>query len=550
MLEALDRGNLFLVPLDDRRRWYRYHHLFADVLRARLLDEQPDQRPGPAPAGERLVRGRTASGPSPSTTPWPPRTSTARPTWSSWRPRRCSGSGRRARCGAGWRRIPDAQFRVRPVLSNDYVGIAACPPVSSRASSRTSQNAERWLDAMSARRPRTAGPAAGHGGRGRGGVPDASRDGRRAPRRAGAGARRPRRLHRARPAGAGPRRSRRPPRASSGVGADRARVVGRRGRRGGAGGVRRVVAAHAAGRPHRRRPRTGDHAGRTSMSSRAGSATPCARTRRRYGSPRSRAGRSCGGQPTCTSGWPRCTASGTTCRPPPSSCCAARSSASTSACRRTRTAGGSRWPGSGRPKETSTARSTLLDDAERVYAGDFSPDVRPIPAMRARVLDRAGTAGRRPRLGARAGPVRRRRPQLPARVRARHPGQAAAGAVPERARRDASLDEALGLLERLLAGGRGRRPDGKRHRDPGAAGARAPAARRHRRCAGAAGARPDAGRARGLRPGLRRRGPADGGPAGGGRGARDRPGLRPAAADRLRRAPSRGRPRRPAWSSR
>jgi LuxR family transcriptional regulator, maltose regulon positive regulatory protein len=44
-LEALDRGNLFLVPLDDRRRWYRYHHLFADVLQARLLDEQPGQVP-------------------------------------------------------------------------------------------------------------------------------------------------------------------------------------------------------------------------------------------------------------------------------------------------------------------------------------------------------------------------------------------------------------------------------------------------------------------------------------------------------------------------
>ncbi len=43
MLEALERGNLFLVALDDRRVWYRYHHLFADVLRARLLDEQPDQ---------------------------------------------------------------------------------------------------------------------------------------------------------------------------------------------------------------------------------------------------------------------------------------------------------------------------------------------------------------------------------------------------------------------------------------------------------------------------------------------------------------------------
>jgi LuxR family transcriptional regulator, maltose regulon positive regulatory protein len=45
MLESLDRGNLFLVPLDDRRQWYRYHHLFGDVLHARLLDERPDQVP-------------------------------------------------------------------------------------------------------------------------------------------------------------------------------------------------------------------------------------------------------------------------------------------------------------------------------------------------------------------------------------------------------------------------------------------------------------------------------------------------------------------------
>ena len=42
-LEELDRSNLFLVPLDDRRTWYRYHHLFGDVVRARLLDEQPDR---------------------------------------------------------------------------------------------------------------------------------------------------------------------------------------------------------------------------------------------------------------------------------------------------------------------------------------------------------------------------------------------------------------------------------------------------------------------------------------------------------------------------
>ena len=42
MLEALDRGNLFVVPLDDRREWYRYHHLFADVLQSRLAEESPD----------------------------------------------------------------------------------------------------------------------------------------------------------------------------------------------------------------------------------------------------------------------------------------------------------------------------------------------------------------------------------------------------------------------------------------------------------------------------------------------------------------------------
>lgn len=35
-LEAIERANLFLVPLDNERRWYRYHHLFADLLRQRL----------------------------------------------------------------------------------------------------------------------------------------------------------------------------------------------------------------------------------------------------------------------------------------------------------------------------------------------------------------------------------------------------------------------------------------------------------------------------------------------------------------------------------
>jgi LuxR family maltose regulon positive regulatory protein len=43
MLEQLERANLFLVPLDEEGRWYRYHHLFGDLLRYRLQRAQPDQ---------------------------------------------------------------------------------------------------------------------------------------------------------------------------------------------------------------------------------------------------------------------------------------------------------------------------------------------------------------------------------------------------------------------------------------------------------------------------------------------------------------------------
>jgi LuxR family maltose regulon positive regulatory protein len=43
MLELLEQANLFIIPLDNERRWYRYHHLFADLLRSRLLEKKPDQ---------------------------------------------------------------------------------------------------------------------------------------------------------------------------------------------------------------------------------------------------------------------------------------------------------------------------------------------------------------------------------------------------------------------------------------------------------------------------------------------------------------------------
>jgi LuxR family transcriptional regulator, maltose regulon positive regulatory protein len=43
MLDNLERSNLFIIPLDDQRQWYRYHRLFADVLQTRLMEAQSDQ---------------------------------------------------------------------------------------------------------------------------------------------------------------------------------------------------------------------------------------------------------------------------------------------------------------------------------------------------------------------------------------------------------------------------------------------------------------------------------------------------------------------------
>jgi LuxR family maltose regulon positive regulatory protein len=41
MLERIERSNAFLVPLDEHREWYRYHHLFAELLRHELQHRDP-----------------------------------------------------------------------------------------------------------------------------------------------------------------------------------------------------------------------------------------------------------------------------------------------------------------------------------------------------------------------------------------------------------------------------------------------------------------------------------------------------------------------------
>jgi LuxR family maltose regulon positive regulatory protein len=44
-LERIERWNLFLIPLDRRRQWYRYHHLFGELLRRELVEREPDLVP-------------------------------------------------------------------------------------------------------------------------------------------------------------------------------------------------------------------------------------------------------------------------------------------------------------------------------------------------------------------------------------------------------------------------------------------------------------------------------------------------------------------------
>jgi LuxR family maltose regulon positive regulatory protein len=45
LLKDIEQSNLFLVPLDERRQWYRYHHLFADLLRLDLQNSEPESIP-------------------------------------------------------------------------------------------------------------------------------------------------------------------------------------------------------------------------------------------------------------------------------------------------------------------------------------------------------------------------------------------------------------------------------------------------------------------------------------------------------------------------
>ena len=148
MLEALERQNLLLVPLDDRREWYRYHHLFGDVLEAHLRDERPADLPALHQraaewferTGERgeAIRHAIAG------------TNFERAADLIELALPASGRGRQEATLRRWLdALPDELIRARPVLSNGYAGSILVRGETEGVESRL-RDAERWLEVMAA----------------------------------------------------------------------------------------------------------------------------------------------------------------------------------------------------------------------------------------------------------------------------------------------------------------------------------------------------------------------------------------------------------------
>ncbi len=143
-LETLQRGNFFLVPLDDRRHWYRYHHLFADVLRMHLTTEQPEQVPalhrrasewyeqnGSAP--DAIYHALTAQDFDRAADLMERALPTMR-------------QSRQESTLLGWlKALPEELFRKRPVLSVHYAGTLLQNGQLDGVESRL-RDAERWLE--------------------------------------------------------------------------------------------------------------------------------------------------------------------------------------------------------------------------------------------------------------------------------------------------------------------------------------------------------------------------------------------------------------------
>ncbi len=258
MLERLERDNLFLVPLDDQRRWYRYHHLFADMLQARLLDELPGEAPelhrrasrwhedhgGTSAAIDHALAAGDADRAAALVEAVLPAMTRER---------------REAQLRRWMEALPDEVYESRPVLANGYVG-ALMSTGETRGVEPRLRLAEAWVDATVESALRC--PPGRRPGRPRGRMAPAPGNAQDPPRRADADGRGRRRDDAPQPGGPPRARARRRPGPRCGHGADGPRPLadGGPGERG--GGVRRDRPAVRARRLRRGRPGLRGHARR------------------------------------------------------------------------------------------------------------------------------------------------------------------------------------------------------------------------------------------------------------------------------------------------
>jgi LuxR family maltose regulon positive regulatory protein len=158
-LEALHRGNFFVVPLDDRRQWYRYHHLFADVLQEHVRAEQPDlvarlhqrastwyERHGEAADA---IRHALAAQDFARAADLVELTAPA------------MSRNRQEATLLGWlRALPNELVRARPVLSVTYAHLLLLDGGELERVEICLRDAEWWLDTTADSRPRPGAPAA------------------------------------------------------------------------------------------------------------------------------------------------------------------------------------------------------------------------------------------------------------------------------------------------------------------------------------------------------------------------------------------------------
>ncbi|MGB3634024.1 MAG: LuxR C-terminal-related transcriptional regulator, partial [Rubrobacteraceae bacterium] len=158
-LETIERGNLFIVPLDDERRWYRYHHLFAEVLRARLMEAHPDLVPSLhlrasewyEQNGLRADAIRHAL----AAEDFERAAGLVERAWPAMR------KSRREATMLGWMKaLPDELVRARPVLSVGYA-LALLDGGDLEAAEARLRDAERWLNAAAQTNERPEVPSAG-----------------------------------------------------------------------------------------------------------------------------------------------------------------------------------------------------------------------------------------------------------------------------------------------------------------------------------------------------------------------------------------------------